>query len=42
MPFIKSGSKYKSLSGKTYTKKQVKAYHATKGFTKGRIIKKKK
>lgn len=34
MPFKKSGKKYKSPSGRTFTKKQVKAYYATKGFTK--------
>jgi hypothetical protein len=41
MPFKKvSKNKYKSPSGKTYTAKQVKAYYATKGFTKK--VKKKK
>ncbi len=34
MPFKKAGKKYKSPSGKTYTKKQVKAYYATDGFKK--------
>jgi len=34
MPFKKSGKKYKSPSGKKYTKKQVKLYHATDGFKK--------
>ena len=34
MPFQKSGKKYKSPSGKKYTKKQVKAYYATDGFKK--------
>ena len=39
MPFRKMTKgkckgKYKSPSGKTYTKKQVKAYHATDGFKK--------
>jgi hypothetical protein len=33
MPFKKSGKKYKSPSGKLYTKKQVRAYHATKGWS---------
>ena len=33
MPFKKVGrGRYKSPSGKTFTKKQVKAYYATKGF----------
>jgi hypothetical protein len=32
MPFKKVGSKYKSPSGKTFTKKQVVAYYATDGF----------
>lgn len=33
MPFKKTkGGKYKSPSGKTYTKEQVKAYYATDGF----------
>ena len=33
MPFKKIGkNKYKSPSGKKYTKKQVKAYYATNGF----------
>jgi hypothetical protein len=40
MPFKKIGKIYKSPSGKKYTKKQVKAYYATKGFT--NITKKKK
>jgi len=35
MPFKKSGSgTYTSPSGKKYTKKQVRLYYATKGFTK--------
>lgn len=34
MPFKKVNGKYKSPSGKTYTKKQVVAYHATDGFKK--------
>ncbi len=35
MPFKKTGpNTYKSPSGKKFTKKQVKAYYATKGFTK--------
>ena len=33
MPFKKTkGGKYKSPSGRTFTKKQVKAYYATDGF----------
>ena len=33
MPFKKVGpNKYKSPSGRTYTKKQVVAYYATDGF----------
>lgn len=33
MPFRKtSRGKYKSPSGRTFTKRQVKAYYATKGF----------
>ena len=35
MPFKKtSGGKYKSPSGRVWTKKQVALYHATDGFTK--------
>ena len=35
MPFTKIGpDKYKSPSGKIYTKKQVNLYYATNGFTK--------
>jgi len=34
MPFKKVGSKYKSPSGKTFTKKQVALYYATGGFKK--------
>lgn len=35
MPFKKTKTnKYKSPSGKTYTKKQVGAYYATDGFKK--------
>ena len=35
MPFKKVGSdKYKSPSGRTYNKKQVKLYHANDGFPK--------
>ena len=34
MTFKKIGKKYKSPSGKTYTKKQVALYYATKGFKK--------
>lgn len=41
MPFTKVGkNKYKSPSGRKFTKKQVVAYYATKGFTKP--VKKKK
>jgi len=37
MPFKRmKGGKYKSPSGRTYTKKQVIAYHASKGWTKKR------
>lgn len=35
MPFTKTNGKYKSPSGKTFTKKQVTAYYATNGFSKG-------
>ena len=34
MPFKKVGGKYKSPSGRTYTKKQVKLYYTTLGFKK--------
>ena len=34
MPFKKVGRKYKTPSGKKYTKKQVKVYYATKGWKK--------
>ncbi len=35
MPFVKTGNNtYKSPSGRTFTKKQVKMYYATDGFTK--------
>ena len=35
MPFRKiKGGKYKSPSGRTFTKKQVQLYYATNGFTK--------
>ena len=35
MPFKKTkGGKYKSPSGKTFTKKQVALYYATEGFKK--------
>lgn len=41
MPFAKIGpNKYKSPSGKTWTKKQVVAYYATNGFKKN--VRKKK
>lgn len=37
MPFKKVGkNKYKSPSGRTYTKKQVVAYYASDGWTKKR------
>lgn len=36
MPFKKSGKKYKSPSGRTFTKKQVALYYATGGFKKKR------
>ena len=42
MPFKKIGSnKYKSPSGKVWTKKQVIAYHASGGFKAVRVKKKK-
>lgn len=35
VPFKKTGqNRYKSPSGKTYTKRQVQAYYATNGFKK--------
>lgn len=35
MPFTKEGpDRYKSPSGRTFTKRQVQAYYATKGFKK--------
>jgi hypothetical protein len=34
MPFKKVGKKYKSPSGKKYTKRQVRAYYASDGWTK--------
>jgi hypothetical protein len=35
MPFTKTrGGKYKSPSGRTFTKKQVALYYATNGFKK--------
>lgn len=33
MPFKKAGKYYRSPSGKRYTKRQVRAYYATKGFS---------
>lgn len=37
MPFKKVGrNKYRSPSGKIFTAKQVKLYHATNGFKKSR------
>ena len=42
MPFKKVGSKYKSPSGRTFTKKQVALYHATGGFKNMKKRKKKK
>jgi hypothetical protein len=42
MPFQKvAPDKYVSPSGRKFTKKQVVAYYATDGFTKGRIVDKK-
>jgi len=42
MPFRKvSKNKYKSPSGKTFTAKQVKMYHANNGFPKKKRKKKK-
>jgi hypothetical protein len=41
MPFKKmKGGKYKSPSGRTYTKKQVIAYHASGGWKKKKRRKK--
>lgn len=38
MPFTKVGTNtYKSPSGRTFTKKQVKMYYATNGFTKKKL-----
>lgn len=34
MPFKKTNHKYKSPSGRIFTKKQVKMYYATSGFSK--------
>ena len=43
MPFKKVGpNKYKSPSGRTYSKKQVKMYYATEGFKKSKIRGKRK
>lgn len=45
MPFTKQKSgKYKSPSGRTFTKKQVALYYATNGFQKSKMkrLKKKK
>jgi hypothetical protein len=43
MPFTKiKGGKYKSPSGRTFTKKQVALYYATDGFKKKPRKKKKK
>ena len=42
MPFKKAGTKYKSSSGRIFTKKQVKLYYATRGFTKKTRKQKKK
>jgi len=42
MPFTKIGSKYKSPSGRTFTKKQVALYYATDGFKKSPKRKRKK
>jgi len=37
MPFKKVKDKFKSPSGKTFTKKQVKLYYASDGFKPGKI-----
>lgn len=38
MPFVKTGANnYKSPSGRNFTKKQVKMYYATNGFTKKKV-----
>jgi hypothetical protein len=47
MPFTrirrgKKRGKYRSPSGRVFSRKQVKMYYATKGFKKGLIRKKKK
>lgn len=34
MPFKKVGNKYKSPSGRVFTKKQVALYYTTEGFKK--------
>lgn len=39
MPFVKTGNDmYRSPSGRKFTKKQVKAYYATNGFTKKKRV----
>lgn len=43
MPFTKTGrNTYRSPSGRRFTKKQVAAYYATKGFTRKPKRKRKK
>ncbi len=43
MPFKKIGkNKYKSISGRIFTEKQVKMYYATSGFQKSKIKLRKK
>jgi len=43
MPFVKVGpNKYKSPSGRIFTKKQVEMYYATNGFEKDKIKSKRK
>lgn len=43
MPFKKVGkNRYKSPSGRTFTKKQVALYYATQGFKPGLIRRKKR
>lgn len=40
MPFTKIGNKYKSPTGRNFTKKQVALYYATNGF-KSNVFRKK-
>lgn len=42
MPFRKVGDHYVSPSGRKFTKKQVRLYYATKGFTRKPRRKKRK